>query len=149
MNRRSLDFRTFEQVLDDLDRLEKVGYSMAGNWNLGQMSNHLAKFVKGSLDGFAERMPWYQRLFAPLFLWWMIRQRSMPAGVSIPDSLRPDPAVEERPEVENLKQLLLRFRDHRGPVEPSPWADHLTYEKWKDLHLIHCAHHLSFLHPNR
>ena len=50
-------------------------------------------------------------------------------------------------EIEGFKAALLRFRDHQGPLHPSPFAGPLTKEKWTALTLVHAAHHLSFLEP--
>lgn len=145
--RRQLDFRKIDEVVAELDRLHKGGYSKAGNWDLAQVCNHCAIFVRGSLDGFTDRkLPWYVRLVAPMLVRRMIRTRRMPEGVKLPPELLPR-AGDESHEVEELKRLLVCFRDHKGPLHASPFGGHTDYHTWHELHLVHCAHHLSFLHP--
>jgi hypothetical protein len=149
MNRRPLDFRSIDEVIADLDRLRRGGYEKAGNWDLTHAANHLAIFVRGSLEGFtAPKAPWFIRLIGPMFVRRMIKKRRMPAGVKVPAAYHPAPRGDEKAEVDELKQLLLRFRDHRGPLFPSTLAGELDYDTWRELHLVHCSHHLSFLHPN-
>lgn len=146
MNRRSLDFHSFDKVIADLDRLQ-TGYEKGGNWSLGQVCNHLGIFVRGSLDGFTTpRPPWLLRLIGPLLVRRMLKKRAMPVGIKVPAHFQPKDGTEDAREVQDLKDLLQRFDQHRGPVHPSPLAK-MSYDTWRDLHLIHCAHHLSFLHP--
>jgi uncharacterized protein DUF1569 len=148
MKRRPLDFQTFDEAIADVDRLHKGGWTRGGNWSLAQVCSHLALFVRGSLEGFTgPRAPWHLRVLAPLIVWWMRKKRGMPEGVKIPESLLPTAQLNEESEVEELKKLLQRFQEHKGPLHPSPFAGNISYETWRDLHLIHCAHHLSFLHP--
>jgi hypothetical protein len=147
MKRRPLRFQTFDEVIADLDRLRSVGYRKAGNWSLGQICNHLAIVFRGSLDGFpGAKAPWYLRLVAPVATWWTLTFKSMPTGVRIPRELEPQ-AGDEASEVEEFKRVLRRFEGHKGPLHPSPFGGACDYETWRKIHLIHCAHHLSFLHP--
>jgi hypothetical protein len=147
MKRRPLDFRTFDEVIADLDRLQG-GYRKGGNWSLGQVCNHLGLFVRGSLDGFSGPKPrWYIRLVAPAITRWMIKKRRMPEGVKIPRHLQPAEGLDDAREVQELKDLLQRFEKHHGPLHQSPFAGDASRETWREIHLIHCAHHLSFLYP--
>lgn len=148
MKRRPLDFHSEDEVIAELDRLRTLGYEKAGAWNLGEICNHTAIFIRGSLDGFTgPNPPWFIRLVGPWFVKRMIKKRRMPEGVGLPAHLRPKPNCDEATEVQALKKLLIRFRDHTGPLFPSPFGGDLGRDRWRQLHLIHCAHHLSFLHP--
>jgi hypothetical protein len=148
MKRRPLDFRSEDEVIAELERLERGGYVRAGNWGLGEICQHLCIFIRGSLDGFTgPHPPWYIRMLAPLFVRRMLKTRRMPEGVKIPAQFRPHPPCDDKAEVEELKQLLIRFRDHSGPLHPSPFGGDLGRDRCRQMHLIHCAHHLSFLHP--
>jgi hypothetical protein len=40
-----------------------------------------------------------------------------------------------------------RLRTHQGEMHASPFFGYLTPQQWRDLHLIHCAHHLGYLIP--
>jgi Protein of unknown function (DUF1569) len=148
--RRPLDFRTIDEVIAELDRLHKDGCQSCGKWNLAHMCNHLSVGVRGSMEGFKSPRPsWFLRMLAPLIIWWMFKKRQMPEGVNAPAEFQPHDVKDEATEVEETKQLLRRFQEHKGPLHPSPFAGNLSYDRWLNLHLIHCAHHLSFLHPGK
>ena len=46
-----------------------------------------------------------------------------------------------------LRAVVERFKGHSGPLHPSPAFGRLTPEQWREVHLWHCEHHLSFLLP--
>jgi hypothetical protein len=68
----------------------------------------------------------------------------MKRGVFTPQKPLPEPGGDESAAIANLKDTLARFESHRGGFHDSPFFGHLTPEQWRDLHLIHCAHHLAF-----
>src|SRR5205823_8984937 len=69
MKRRALDFRTIDEAVAEIDRLQKGGYEKGANWSLGQICNHAAIFVRGSIDGFTgPPPPWFIRIIAPFFV---------------------------------------------------------------------------------
>jgi hypothetical protein len=149
MERRKLDFRELEEVVADIEQLQSVDYLRAGNWTLGQICDHLAIFFRGSLDGFAERAPWVMRFFfGKPILWMILRNRGMMTGVKAPASFLPADTRNDALAARELIELIQRFRDHDGDLQPSPLFGKLNRRQWTDLHLIHCAHHLSFLAPH-
>ena len=148
MTRRAVDFRTIDEAVAELDRLHTGGYEKGANWSLGQICNHAAIFVRGSMDGFTvPPPPWYIRLIAPIFVRRMLKTRKMPEGVKLPPHLLPPATVDETKEVEELKGLLRRFENWKQPLHKSNFGGYSDYETWKQIHLIHCAHHLGFLQP--
>ena len=149
MTHRVLDLRSIDEVIAELDRLQASGYQREGNWSLGQICRHLSIFVQGSMDGFnGPRLPWYVRVMAPLFVWWMRKKRRMPTGVRVPAAYAPGDHADDAGEVALLKGLLRRFELHQGPLHPSPFGGGIEPDECLDIHLIHCSHHLSFLQPN-
>jgi hypothetical protein len=148
MSRRPLDFQSIEEVIAELDRLQAGGYQKGGNWRLAEACNHLGTFVRGSLEGFRGARPHLLlRWIGPFVLRRILKKRRMPEGIRTPAQFEPRSVTDDGREVESLKELLRRFATHRGPLHPSPLAGELSYDTWRDLHLVHCAHHLSFLHP--
>jgi len=146
--RRPLDFQDLGQVIGDVQDLRRRGYTRAGNWTLAQVADHLAIFFRGSLEGFSRRMPWIVRaLVGKPILGLILRKRRMRAGVQVPQVFLPGDPRDDEVAVEQLVGLIERFRNHTGPLQPSPLFCHLTRQQWTDLHLIHAAHHLSFLLP--
>ena len=146
--RRELEFQDLGEVIGELHGLRDNGYDRAGAWTLGQVSDHLAVFFRGSLDGFTQKVPWIIRaLFGRMIFRSIIRRRGMRAGIKVPKSFLPQDVRDDHVAVDELTQLIDRFRNHEGEYEPSPLFGHLTRHEWTQLHLVHCAHHISFLVP--
>jgi hypothetical protein len=146
-DRRPLDFRTYDEIVDDVTRLRAAGYTRCGNWDLGQVCDHLAKAFTGSIDGIPFRAPWlFRTLVAPLAWPRVMKTRRIPSGVRIPEKyVAPNVDVDEA--VGRLTAAVRRWQAHRGDVAEHPFFGRLTREQWGELHLIHGAHHLSFLLP--
>ena len=147
MPRRQLDFHDFASVASDIDQLGKTGYSQVGKWNLFRTCDHLAKTMRMSLEGFPNNAPWYLRyLVAPLVKGRFFRTRRMPEGFKAPAGLDPSDAGDEQAAAQLCKDFLNRVRDARE-FQPHPVFGRLSPEEWRQVHLIHSAHHLSFLIP--
>jgi hypothetical protein len=150
MERRRLDLRDFDALSADVERLKHGGYTKAGNWDLGQTCHHLARSMQVSLDGFAFKAPWYLRIFiAPIFKRKMFRTRTMRAGINGPPELMPGPQTEESSALKDVGAQLVRVRNNTGAFQEHAFFGTLTNEEWKQFHLIHAAHHLSFLIPRK
>ena len=122
MQRRQLDFRDFDALTAEIERLKRGGYMKAGNWDLGQVCEHLGKSMQSSLDGFKEKTPWLLRVFvAPIFKRRIFKSRVMPAGIKGPPSLMPRPQVDETTAVKYFDQQLARVRDHKGTFPKHPF----------------------------
>lgn len=144
--RRDLQFSTFDQVAADVTELETLGYKRCGNWTLGQICDHLSVFLRGSLDGFSWKIPWIFRVtIGRYFLRRILRQKKMAVGIRVPKVFLPGEPAGDAESVKSFLQLLQRYQDHTGPMAPSPLAGTLSPQEWDQLHLIHAAHHLSFL----
>jgi hypothetical protein len=145
---RNLEFRACQEVAAEVDRLHAGGYEKAGTWDLAQVSDHLTYFIQGSLDGFTFRVPWlFKVLFGRLVFRRILSQRRMKAGVFTPQKPLPEPGGDEAAAVARLKQVLQKLEAHQGELQPSPFFGYMTPAQWRELHLIHCAHHLGFLIP--
>lgn len=152
MPRRTLDFPTFDAMLADVETLQARGYQRMGNWTLEQVCEHLTTFMRMSLEGFPETKLTLKmrlaRMLRGVILRQMLKSRKMPAGVRGPDAFMPGPKSDPAM-IETFKQMCARMRDHAGPCKPSPLFGDLSAEQWRQIHLIHGAHHLSFLVPTR
>lgn len=148
MNRRKLAFSSYDDVIAEIERLQRDGYQKLGQWSLGQICRHLSYYFRGSLERFDFRLPWVVRkLVGPPLLRRLLRKHEMRAGSrTIPASVPPGDTDEQTAAAE-AKDLLARLKDFAGQLHPSPLFDQLTVDQWRTLHLMHAAHHLGFLIP--
>jgi hypothetical protein len=147
VQRRHLDFQDFDAVRGDIEHLRAHGYQKTGNWDLVQICDHLSATMYGSLHGFSFQAPWLVRkLLAPLVLRRILKTRQLRAGVRVPQM---DPPANTEPEkaIARCLDLLREVQQHRGDFQVHPFFGKLASEHWRQLHLIHSAHHLSFLVP--
>jgi hypothetical protein len=148
MERRSLRFHSFDEVLSDADALLGSGYDRGGNWGLAQTCHHLAAGLEMTLDGFPRAMAWPVRVLARwLFLPTILRHGVLRVRLPSPAYLLPPDAPDERGAVEHLRAAAARFEGHSGDMQLSPAFGRLSPQQWRELHLWHCEHHLSFLRP--
>jgi hypothetical protein len=145
--RREVSFTSLDQVMRDVDRL-LAGHTTVGNWSLGQICNHLAAAMKGSVEGFDVRVPWlFRTLFGPVLKRRILRTGRMPEGVKLPAKALPSPALDDRAEAEALRATIRLYSAYSGPMAAHPFFGPVPRAQWTRLHEIHCAHHLSFLLP--
>lgn len=156
LTRRTLTFHSFDDVVRDAESLLANGYERVGNWDLAQCCGHLAEWMRYQIDGY----PRTPLLMQPVF--WLLRntmgQRlarktfaggAMKTGMpTIPQSV-PPAGRNDAAAVAELRQVIARWQAHTGPLHPSPLFGGLPREDWIKGHLIHCAHHLSFLSPKQ
>jgi len=159
MQRRIIDLETIEGVIAEIDRLLKEDYTQAGQWSLAQICEHCAFLLEGALDGgMIKLMPLPMRLvtffvrplFGGMLLSKFLKQRGFSQGLTIPKPLVPTaPSSEDQVQATRLKGLLVRFKAHQGMLHPSPIFGTLTRERWEQLQIVHCSHHLGFLIPSK
>lgn len=154
--RRDLVLRSLDDMIRDVETLLTAGYDKVGKWDLGQVCGHIAKWLSYPIDGFPK-----PGCFLGSVLW-LIRitvgkrikkkilatGRFRDGGPTMPDSLV-GAGADEVAAVAKLKETVERFKRHTGAIHPSPLFGKMNREELTRLHLIHCAHHLSFLIPTR
>ena len=151
--RRALQFENFEEVIADVQALNANGYEKLGQWDLSQICDHLATWIAFSMDGFP-RAPFSMRSL----LWILrhtvgrreldrvLRSGQMPDGAPTFRSSVALPARDAGPAIKRLQQAIQRFEGHTGPWCVSPLYGPMTAVQWHQMHLIHCSHHLNYLH---
>ena len=155
LSRRSLEFSTLDDAVRDAEELLDAGYQRAGNWDLSQACRHLSQWMTFPLDGFP-KVP------APVRgVFWIMRRTigrrqlekilatgAMKAGMPTIRETVPVSGSDEAASVAAFRETVGRFKNHKGPLFPSPLFGELDHATATKLQLIHCAHHLSFLIPN-
>jgi hypothetical protein len=149
MKRRRLDFQDFQAVEKEIDRLQAGGYQKAGSWDLAHICEHLALTMQNSLHGSPYQASWpFRKLIGPVVLRIILRTRQLKTGFPAPPGLRPADAVNPEEAVSRCRDLLRQVREHPGEFQPHPFFGKITADQWRQVHLIHSAHHLGFLVPN-
>ncbi len=147
--RRQLNFASLEEVMPEVERLS-AGYESVGQWSLGQICNHLtASFnfvtsgVAGSRVSNAPEDPRFALIRTRFF-----RAGRFPDGKAAPVSeLVPGTGLDDRAEVEALRDALARYALATGPFPAHPFLGSMTKEEWSQFHSLHAAHHLGFAVP--
>ncbi len=147
--RRKLDFKTFNDLKNDLNLLSQSRYDRAGNWSLGQVCDHIAIFLDKSMDGFNLVLPLPLRMMGGFARWSTLKFRWIPSGYKAPDILLPLDVSSDPQGIERLQKSIQRYESFNQPLHPSPLFGKVSRQQWDQLHLIHAAHHFSFLIPQR
>lgn len=154
--RRTLRFESFDAIIADSRQLE-LGYEQVGNWTLGQACDHLAKFMRYSMEGFPGRaLPWpFSAVMRRIALSPRRIVRPMPPGLRTPKFLMPatvgparDLRQADHEAAARLVEMCRRVKHHGGEFYPSPLFGKLPPAMWRLVHLRHCELHLSFLVPS-
>ncbi len=151
MTKRSLDFQTIEEVIDEINRLRHDKYQQLGKWNLAQICEHLSGTIKVGLDGGFPQLPrLIQKIVTEPFVRRIIRTRRMASGMPTVKALKPAPIIEaDQPAaIDECIAQFERANQATDPFPPHPFGN-LSAEQWKQLQCVHAAHHLGFLIPER
>ena len=154
--RRQLRFASLDDIIEDAEHLHAVGYEKTGQWGLAQICNHCALWVKYPMDGFPKLPLWLKPIF------WVVKrtvlvklekrmreEKTMPTGMSTAPMTVFSPGDDEAKAVADLVEQVNRWKNYTGPTHPSPLRGSLSAADWIETHLVHCAHHLSFLVPKQ
>ena len=152
--RRDLSFDRLDDVLADVDHLVQAGYDRAGAWSLGQIADHLARPIETTMNEvYRVDLPWImtnwlsRNTVMRLSKWDLFRRRKIPSGLPAPKAFVTTPDVDEQQAVTRLRQAVRDLQAYDGPWPFHPLFGPLTAEQWREFHVIHAAHHLSFLVP--
>jgi hypothetical protein len=149
--RRDIRFDRLDEVIPEVERLLK-GHTTSGTWSLGQILHHLATGIELSFGNSPVKEA--SNLDPELTRTFEARRRrffkagKFPEGAEVPrPSLIPPPESDDKSQVERLRSTLLDFESFEGTFQDHPYLGPLPKPEWAAFHLIHCAHHLSFVQP--
>lgn len=145
-NRRTLRFESFDDVLNDAERLVMANAGTVGKWTLGQILEHLAITMEKSIDGFQSRAAWPIRLLARTLMKEKVLRDGMRAGFRLPKNAEAElvcAAADTQTALDRLRRAVTRLRNECGRA-PHPAFGKLAINEWNQLHLRHAELHLSF-----
>lgn len=151
--RRTLAFTTFEDILAEIDRIQSALDSgtaaHTGNWTVGEICDHCAKFIGFACDGFGSLAPAPLRfVFRLLFYKKAMGPDPMPSGFKLPkqaSALLPEPSIPDQEGLDNLRKEVKRVIAGKEMTHPSPVFGKMTHEKWVLIQTKHCAMHMGFI----
>ena len=149
--RRSLSFSSMDDILADAESLAASGgIRTTGGWRPGQNLQHVARFIRCSVEGFDGLFPWPVRAIGRLIRKRVVRM-SLKPGFKVPgrfDALRPDDEATVAQGLDELRRVVALAKE-RGMAQASPILGELSHDEWEQLHCRHAEMHFSFLHPAR
>ena len=147
MTHRELKFTSLNDVLAELQFLGDSDRATTGNWSYYQILKHLANSIEASLvkEGEAPKSTEVEKRVTDVLFRRLEKSGKMRAGLNNPyeTSDRVDGNVGA--EYNRLIDVIRRFQQHSGELNPESTMGTLDYRQYEYLHALHCALHLGFV----
>jgi hypothetical protein len=144
--RRTLQFSSIDEVLADIAALRE-GYTQSGNWSLPQACCHLNTVITYSMTPFVGAPPVTTEQARVAFQQ-LLSTGKIPGKIEAPEKAIP-PSHCGDADITAFVETLQRYKNFKGPYAPHRLFGILSMEQGQRLTLIHIAHHLSFLSPQK
>jgi hypothetical protein len=151
-SRRRLRFASVDHAIAEADRLVAAAaanrLTLAGNWTLGQILNHLAAWAEFAYTGVPLKIPFIVRLLARPLRGRILR-KGFSAGRNIPNVKGGTLATDDLPLPKALQRFqiaYLRLKSESPPL-PHPIFGRMTGQQWIALNLRRAELHMSFANP--
>ena len=148
--RREVHYDSFQDFLDDAQRLASGQYRQIGNWSLGGILKHLANAMNSSIDGLdSMKVPWFLKLLRPI-----VKRRFLkgpfPSGFQLNKEaaavLVADPSTTVEEGMTAVRDAIDRL-GRENKRSPHPAVGQLNVAEWNQVHLRHAEMHMSHLVP--
>ena len=145
--RRSIEYRTLDEVVTDAERLVAAGGTTTGNWSLGQILEHVATVMDKSIDGFDIRPPWPLRLIGRWYLKNRFLRDGMPSGFQLKGAAAKELIPEETPPQQALEHLRRAAERLKAETRRAthPFFGDLSQEESNRINCRHAELHMSFI----
>ena len=145
--RRSVSYATLHDFVQDADRLASGKHKTVGDWTFGQILDHLATAMNGSIDGFPFKGSWFARTFVAPFIKNSLLTKPMKPGFKLPksaDAYLPPNDANTTESLAKAKAAVERLGIEK-PTVVHPLLGYLATEEWMALHIRHAELHMSFV----
>ncbi|HVX61588.1 MAG TPA: DUF1569 domain-containing protein [Pirellulales bacterium] len=145
--RRPLRYDSYQDLVNDAERLAACDVRSLGNWSPGQTLGHLARAMELSIDGADFKASWLVRLAARIFYRQRCISGPMPPGIRLPreaQALLVPEEVDVQTALAELRLAVLRLQ-HDTERAPHPVFGEMSLDEWDSFHLRHAELHMSFL----
>ena len=148
--RRSIRYESYDDLLEEAQRLAGGQVDTLGNWSYAQILEHLGTSLDSAIDGVPFSVPFPMRIVGKLFMKSKFLNKTLPPGFKIPksgeDRFIPQDSVSVQEGLDHLQQAVERCKT------ASSFADHalfgrMTPEEWQRFNLRHAELHMSFAVP--
>lgn len=143
--RRKVHYESMDALLDEARHFATANVRQLGNWSPGQIYEHLARSLDGSIDGFDMSLPAPVRWLMTLLMKKKMLTKPIPAGFKSTTNFIPD-EISDEAGLANLEKAIGRQKTDPTRVM-HPGFGNLTREEWEAFHLRHAEMHMSFLVP--
>ena len=153
MSKRKIEFASFDEAINELNRLNSDGYVSKGQWNLAQVATHLEMWLAFPIDGFPKLgmlapVMWVMRkTIAPGMLKSILADGFKSGNATISTTVPSPDCATENASIEKLTKTIVRFQQFNGVLNPSPLFGDLDKLTATQLQLRHFEHHIGFLYP--
>jgi hypothetical protein len=148
--RRSLNFRSIEDIVRDVDALNAQPRRSTGAWTPAQNVQHVTMGIRFALDGWPFTLPAPFRIVGRLIRRTRLAKPFNP-GINLPKTaakvLNPPRNTTWDDAYRYFRTTTDRLFRGERMTYPSPLFGPLTHEEWSRFHRHHAALHLSFILP--
>jgi hypothetical protein len=145
--RRVVRYESFDEIVEDAERLASVPTQTLGNWSVGQIYCHLAKAADVLIDGAPTSAPVPIQWVLRTFLKKKLLSQSLSPGFMLPKraaALIPgEISTEQGLQLLRVATARIKADPNRAPTHPA--FGQCTAEDWYKWHLRHCEMHMSFI----
>ena len=148
-DRRTLSFRSLDDIQADVEALDGAAVRTTGNWTAAQIVQHVTDVITLSVDGFGFKVALPLRVLGRL-LRSQALSKPMRPGFNVPEAMRarlPSDQLAFEQAVASLRQAIGRTRSERM-TKASPFLGAMMHEDWVNLHCRHAEMHFSFMHAD-
>ena len=148
--RRSLSFKSLDEVIADADRAHSGQYVPLGNWSLGKALTHLGQAMNASIDGVPFPTSLRTRILGRFVFRYLVLYWQFPPGVRLPmktaQVLVPENDVPYDEGLATLRHGMSRLASETQRLA-HPVLGSMNIAQWNRFHLRHAELHLSFFVP--
>lgn len=148
--RRKVSLVDLAEVVAETRSLLEIGYSMSGQWTLGQICCHMRTTIQANMDGYPKWMVIVGYPLRPILRWLALPRLlngGAPQGIKTAGMFVPPANLDDEDEVEKLEQCVSLFLSSKKPLHAHPGFGSMDRVAFEKFHSAHAAHHLGFLVP--
>lgn len=142
--RRNLRYRSYDDLLADVESLARKPICTLGNWSQPQIYKHLAMSLDSCIDGTGFALPAPMRWIMSILMKKKFLHGVLPPGYKAPASFVPSEQTTLEDASLGLKRAIQRVKTNESRAI-HPAFGRLSTQEWDQFNLRHAEMHMSFL----